>query len=158
MYANFGKRLLAGIIDILILFFSEILLISISLYIILVLYITDVNQSIINIVSFTIIYPSYILLPWLYHAIQESSKRKATLGKIIFGIIVVDLYGNKLSFLIASERFFAKILTLLTFFIGFFIAAFTIQKQALHDMFVDTIVVDKDTAFEVINNQISIAQ
>lgn len=158
MYADFKKRLMAGIIDNLILFFLEIILIFISLYIILVLYITDVNQLIINILTYLILYPSYIVLPWLYHAVQESSTRKATLGKLIFGLIVVDLYGNRITFLRASTRFLAKILTLLTFSIGFFIAAFTEQKQALHDMFVDTVVVTKNTTFEIKNNEISIAQ
>lgn len=158
MYGNLVKRFAAGIIDVAIVFLSEMLLIFVTLYASVVLYITDVNQSVINLVTFFIFYPSYFILPWLYYSIQESSNKKASIGKIFMGLIVVDIYGNKITFFIATVRFFSKLLTLLTLLIGFFIAAFNQQKQALHDLFVDTIVVDKNTTFEIINNGIKIAQ
>ena len=158
MYGSLIKRFAAGIIDIIILSLLESLLIFITLYASLVLYITDVNQPVINMLTNFIFYPSYLVLPWLYYSIQESSYKKASIGKIITGLIVVDLYGNRITFFRATIRFLSKILTLLTVLIGFFIAAFNGQKQALHDLFSDTIVVDKNTAFEIINNEIKIAQ
>lgn len=158
MYGKFIKRTVAGIIDMIIIGILESLLIFITLYASVVLYITDVNQSVINLVTYTVFYPSYIILPWLYYSIQESSNKKASFGKVFLGLVVVDLYGNKINFVRASIRFFSKVLTALTLFIGFFIAAFTGQRQALHDLFVDTLVVDKNTSFEIINNEIKIAQ
>lgn len=158
LYGNFIKRLAAGIVDIIIVSLSEALLIFLTLYTSVVLYITDVNQSVINLITYCVFYPSYFIFPWLYYSIQEASNKKASLGKIFFGLIVVDLYGSKISFLRATIRFFLKILTLLTLFIGFFIAAFTKQRQALHDLFADTLVVDKNTSFKIIDNEIKIAQ
>lgn len=158
MYGSLIKRLAAGIIDIIILSLSETLLIFITLYASVVLYITDVNEPVINMITSFIFYPSYFILPWLYYSIWESSYKKATIGKIFLGLIVVDLYGSRITFFRANIRFFSKILTLLTLLTGFFIAAFNGQKQALHDLFADTIVVDKNTAFEIINNEIKIAQ
>jgi len=54
---------------------------------------------------------SAIIVGWLYFALMEASKKQATLGKIILGLTVVDTYGNKISFLIATKRFFLKLLS-----------------------------------------------
>jgi uncharacterized RDD family membrane protein YckC len=75
-----------------------------------------------------------ILVPWLYYAFLESSKNQATLGKIAVRIAVTDLHGSRITFSRATLRFFAKVLSILTFFIGFIIIAFTRQKQGLHDI------------------------
>ena len=45
---------------------------------------------------------------WLYEALMESSSYQATLGKMIFGMKVTDLYGNRISFARATGRHFAK--------------------------------------------------
>lgn len=84
-----------------------------------------------------------LVLQWLYFALMESSKNQATLGKMIVGIIVTDLYGNRISFGKASGRFFGKILSGLILNIGYIIAAFTEKKQALHDMIAGCLVVNK---------------
>jgi uncharacterized RDD family membrane protein YckC len=84
-----------------------------------------------------------LILQWLYFALMESSKNQATLGKMIVGIIVTDLYGNRISFGKASGRFFGKILSGLILNIGYIIAAFTEKKQALHDMIAGCLVVNK---------------
>ena len=79
---------------------------------------------------------------WLYFAIMESSSRQATLGKLAFGIRVVDLDGDRVSFFRASARFFAKIFSALSLAVGFLMAAFTRRKQALHDMVASCLVVN----------------
>jgi uncharacterized RDD family membrane protein YckC len=83
-----------------------------------------------------------IMVFWLYWATMESSPWQATLGKRIFGLVVVDLTGKRISFARATGRYFAKVLSSL-FFIGFIMAAFTARKQALHDMLASTLVVSK---------------
>lgn len=83
-----------------------------------------------------------IIVDWLYFALMESSKKQATLGKMIVGIKVTDLTGNKISFGRATCRYFAKILSSLILGFGYIIAAFTEKKQALHDILAGCVVVN----------------
>jgi uncharacterized RDD family membrane protein YckC len=80
---------------------------------------------------------------WVYFAVLESSPWRATLGKKLLGLEVVDLQGNRVSFARASARFFAKILSSMTFLIGFLMAGFTQKKQALHDLVAGCLVIRK---------------
>jgi uncharacterized RDD family membrane protein YckC/Tfp pilus assembly major pilin PilA len=88
-------------------------------------------------------YLIYFLAAPFYYALQESSRYQATLGKRALGIKVTDLAGGRLTFANALGRWFAAILSYLTFYIGFVMAAFTQRKQALHDMVAKTLVVDQ---------------
>lgn len=80
---------------------------------------------------------------WLYYALMESSARGATIGKMALGIKVVDMEGSRISFLNATGRYFAKILSAIILMIGYIMAAFTDKKQALHDQLAKTLVVKK---------------
>lgn len=80
------------------------------------------------------------IVGWLYYALCESSRYQATFGKRALGLIVTNEYYETITFARASGRFFAKILSYLTLCIGFFMAAFTERKQALHDMVARTLV------------------
>lgn len=77
---------------------------------------------------------------WLYEALMESSSYQATLGKMIFGMKVTDLYGNRISFARATGRHFAKILSGFILGIGFIMVGLTERKQGLHDMIAGTLV------------------
>ena len=77
---------------------------------------------------------------WLYGAMMESSKHQATVGKMVFGMKVTNLQGQRLSFGLATGRHFAKILSGLIFCIGFIMVGFSEKKQGLHDMIVGTYV------------------
>ena len=79
----------------------------------------------------------------LYYAAMESSSNQATVGKMALGIKVTDLEGNRISFGRALGRNLAKIISVLTFYIGYIMAAFTAKKQALQDMIAGTLVVKK---------------
>ncbi len=83
------------------------------------------------------------ILGWLYFAGMESTSRQATIGKSLLGIYVTDVDGNRISFLRATGRYFAKILSALILFIGYIMAAFTARKQALHDLLASTLVLDR---------------
>lgn len=74
---------------------------------------------------------------------MESSPTQATLGKMTLGIIVTDTEGKRVSFGRATGRHWAKIISGLILFIGYFMAAFTSRKQALHDIIADCLVVVK---------------
>lgn len=77
---------------------------------------------------------------WLYEAMMESSSRQATLGKMIFGMKVTDLHGNRISFAQATARHFSKYLSAMIMMLGYIMAGFTAQKRALHDMIAGTVV------------------
>lgn len=77
---------------------------------------------------------------WLYEAFMLSSPYQATLGKMIFGMKVTDLSGNRISFGRATGRHFAKWLSSMILFIGFIMVGFTERKQGLHDMLAGTLV------------------
>src|SRR5690606_17022154 len=85
----------------------------------------------------------YYVAAGLYYSLMESSRNQATLGKMALGIKVVDRGGDRLSFPHALGRWFAASLSYLTLYIGFLLAAFTQNKQALHDMVAGTQVVDR---------------
>ena len=78
---------------------------------------------------------------WLYSAFSESSKWRATVGKRIIGLEVVNASGGKLTFGQASVRHFMKFLSLFTVAVGFMMAGWTKRRQALHDMPADTVVI-----------------
>lgn len=80
---------------------------------------------------------------WAYHAQMESSKYQATLGKIVVGIIVTDLNGDRISFGKATGRFWGKLVSGLILGIGYLMAGFTKSKQALHDELTGCLVVRK---------------
>jgi uncharacterized RDD family membrane protein YckC len=82
-----------------------------------------------------------IVAGWLYYSLCESSSWQATVGKKVLGLRVTDLDGQRISFLNATGRHFAKILSGLILGIGFIMVAFTERKQGLHDMVASTLVV-----------------
>jgi len=88
--------------------------------------------------------PVGFVMTWLYYALMESSAWQGTLGKKALGLRVTDLQGNQVSFGRASGRFFSRIITWLTFFVGFIMAGFTGKKQALHDMIADCLVIKQE--------------
>jgi uncharacterized RDD family membrane protein YckC len=87
----------------------------------------------VNLVSFVI--------GWLYFALMESSERGATVGKMAMGLRVVTSNGQRLSFLNASGRYFAKIISAFILMIGFIMIAFTDKKRGLHDIIAGTLVI-----------------
>ncbi len=89
-----------------------------------------------------------LVIIWLYYALLESSPLQASLGKIIMGIKVVDRRGRRLSFWQATERIFSKLVTNVTFYFGFFIAAFDKKKRTLHDRISHSAVVSKRVEFD----------
>jgi len=78
---------------------------------------------------------------WLYFAFLESSEWQGTAGKRVLGLIVTDLAGQRVTFMRATGRHFAKIVTgLIPFGIGYIMAGFTEKRQALHDMIASCLV------------------
>jgi uncharacterized RDD family membrane protein YckC len=83
---------------------------------------------------------------WLYAAGFEASSLQATPGKLTAGAKVTDLEGERIGFGRATGRFFAKILSGAILMIGFIMVGFTAKKQGLHDTIAGTLVIKR--AFE----------
>jgi uncharacterized RDD family membrane protein YckC len=99
----------------------------------------DVLQALALIFGFVASVAS-LLISWLYYAGLECSSRQATLGKLAFGLAVVDSNGQRLGFGRASGRYFGKLLSGLLLAAGFLMAAFTPKRQGLHDLMAGTLV------------------
>ncbi len=84
----------------------------------------------------------YFFLGFFYFALFHS-KKKQTLGKMIVGIEVVHVDGSSVSLIYAFARFFVKVFSYLLLFLPFLPLLFNKQKQGLHDMIADTIVLKK---------------
>ncbi|MCM3091995.1 MULTISPECIES: RDD family protein [unclassified Cytobacillus] len=73
-----------------------------------------------------------------------------TLGKMVFGLRVVDLKGEKLTWgTILFREWIGRFISA-TIFIGYVIIAFLPKKQGLHDLFADTTVVHERQNEQVI--------
>jgi uncharacterized RDD family membrane protein YckC len=75
-----------------------------------------------------------------YYSVMESSARQATLGKMAVGIRVGDERGERISFMNAVGRSFAKILSALVLFTGYIMVAFDEKNQGIHDKIAGTVV------------------
>ncbi len=84
-----------------------------------------------------------IAVDWLYEALLVSSSHQATLGKMALGIVVTDMQGRRISFLRATGRHFGRLLSLMLLLIGYLIQPFTPKRQALHDIMAGCLVLRK---------------
>lgn len=138
LYAGFWKRFAAFVIDNLVLLIPSLIVGAILGLLMAFIFSPSSTQIVGNLVGF--------LMTWLYYSLMESSGKQATLGKMAVGIKVVDLRGEQISFARATGRFFAKIISAITFMIGYLMAGMTRRKQALHDMVAGCLVINNDQA------------
>ena len=76
----------------------------------------------------------------LYYTTFEASVWQATPGKRALRLYVADLNGQRVTFARAALRNLAKMISSLTFLVGYLIAGFTEKKQALHDILASCLV------------------
>ena len=144
-YAGFWRRVAALILDDIIIIFFSISLFSIIYFAVSVNYTHTFTEDYKKIEAIAyLIWGIYLLfIRWAYYAGMESSPFKATVGKIITGLYVTNLKGERVSFGQASGRFFGKILSGLILGIGYIMAGTTETKQALHDKVSDCLVLKR---------------
>jgi uncharacterized RDD family membrane protein YckC len=117
MYASFGRRLGAALLDLLIMFIPAAIL-----------------GSALPVVGGLIV--------WFFYApFFESSVIRATIGKKLMGIQVSDVAGGRLSFKAAFLRSVMKFVSSCFLFIPHLLALFTQRRQALHDIVAESVVV-----------------
>ncbi len=81
-----------------------------------------------------------LVIPAAYY-ISLHGRNGQTLGKRLLRIRVVRADGSRLTFGRATGRYFADMLSSMTFLIGYLMAAFDDERRALHDRLCDTRVV-----------------
>jgi uncharacterized RDD family membrane protein YckC len=143
--ASFGWRLLAYIIDYIILS----ILMDYILKILALKGVTFKIQSYNDIFKLPI---SQLLILQLitsltlivYNSICEASPMRGSIGKRIFKMVVVDVDGLRLSYLNALLRSVGKTLSIAFLYLGFLSIFFTEHRQALHDLLAKTYVVKRD--------------
>jgi uncharacterized RDD family membrane protein YckC len=82
-----------------------------------------------------------IIMYWLYYAVQESGTSQATFGKKIVGLKITAENGERVTFGQASGRYFGRLLSTITLFIGYFMMLWDKKRQTLHDKMAGTLVV-----------------
>ncbi len=148
-FAGFWRRIVA--------FFIDFILISLALVVIGIIFgflyalflrsIKQLNDKEIRIIGNILGF----IISWLYFSIMESSSLQGTIGKLILNIRVTDLYQKRIKFGKATCRYICRFISGIVVGIGFIMAGFTKQKQALHDMLVGTLVIKKETIIKNIN-------
>lgn len=121
VYASFGQRLGAAIID------------AIVLSVLNVLFVLFLSSPLANVLS--------LASGWLYFAIMESGADQATIGKRALGLKVTGTSGERITFGQASARYFGKFLSSLILLIGYLMMLWDDKKQTLHDKIANTLVV-----------------
>jgi uncharacterized RDD family membrane protein YckC len=135
-YAGFWRRFVAFVVD------SIILGIPVSIILTAVLF-AALPESIHTAASATVRFLVSVVFSWLYYTLLESSRAQATPGKMLLGIVVIDLPGQRISWARANARYWSKYISAIIFYIGYIMAGFTSKKQALHDMIAGTLVIKK---------------
>lgn len=136
VYAGFWQRFFALFIDGIILWLAALLFGGASTFISFLL-----KEKEVALFMNIILIPLNIITYWLYHALFESSEAQATIGKRAMSLKVVNLEGERISFLRATGRYFASWLSSFILLIGYLMQPFTKRKQTLHDLMAGTLVV-----------------
>ena len=158
VYAGLGRRIIAFIIDFILILVFDLVVASVlgllrgvqNLYFYAYQHapIESLTPEGTRLALVTSIIASYgilfVVIPWLYYASFESSRSQATPGKVLIHAQVTDLEGSRVSYARATIRFFAKFISLVIFFIGFIMIGFTKKKQGLHDKIAGCLVLLQD--------------
>jgi uncharacterized RDD family membrane protein YckC len=126
-YAKYPRRLLATLIDGVI-FFSEVMAVFI------------LGSALAPRLDSVWFFWAGFGVDWFFDAWMVSSRRQATPGKLIAGIMVTDVKGARLSFARASGRRVAKLLSYYSV-VGLFLPLMTRKHQSIHDFLVKSVVI-----------------
>jgi uncharacterized RDD family membrane protein YckC len=146
IYAGFWRRVLASIIDGII--FTPVVFVLAAVIAMVVPaanHAGEAGEAMVGllIAGYMMMIGVALVGGWLYYTLMESSRHRATLGKMVAGIQVTDLNGSQISFARANGRYFAKYISGMILYLGFVMAGFTEKKQALHDIIAGSLVIRK---------------
>ena len=133
-YAGFWHRVLAGLIDFVILYISSWI------------FSFGFGFMILANMSYEVyMYWTYgIGIVWIfvylfYYVLFQMSSKQATLGMMVVGIKIYDEELNRVGFWRLTGRYFTTAISNIILWIGFFMIGWTKRKQGLHDIVARTI-------------------
>lgn len=138
-YGDLGKRVVASIIDSVVIFLGALLLYGIAV--------------IVPVLAPVIV----ILTPFMsaiYSVLMEGSSWHATVGKKMMGLYVADINGNGIHYSTAILRLIGKWLSGFILCVGYLMAFFNEQKQGLHDMIAKTYVLEGSLGKGVVRHEL----
>lgn len=133
-YGGFWRRFAAVVLDSIVLFFPAAIV-----RVLLGLSATGMFDPEISASWFATLFE--FLMDGLYAALFLCSSSQATLGMQVMDLRVTDVKGDRISFARSTGRYFAQLLSIATFGIGYLIQLFTARRQTLHDIVSGTVVV-----------------
>ena len=132
-FASFDQRLMASVIDYFFLMLGYVVVVLLAY--------VFVDQKMFRIGTALVLLALVPIAKLIYSSIAEASIKQATIGKRLMDISVTDLIGNRLTLSTSFARNFAKILSVLPFFLGYLYCFLNKKQQCLHDVVVETLVV-----------------
>ncbi|QOV87440.1 RDD family protein [Humisphaera borealis] len=147
LYASFGRRAVAATVDTAIVMFAcSVVGLVWGVINVLTEAVDELDESVTHRVMLNhlgvAILVSFVVGVF-YWAAFESSRRRATPGKLLMGIFVADLEGRRLSFGKALVRHVGKLVSALTAGAGFLEVLFNRRRQAMHDRMAGAVVLRK---------------
>ncbi len=88
-----------------------------------------------------------IIVPFAYYAFMESSDHQASLGKMLVGLRVMNLKGERIDLKQASIRSIVKVVTLPFSMLVYLVPFFTRYRQSVHDLAAGTMIVDNQAHY-----------
>ena len=134
VFASFGQRLLAWLLDWVILGGVRLALATVLGLVANAIVATGMETEAVQVGGGLVVFASMYLCGWAYYAFFEASSAQATPGKRVVGIRVEDVEGGRATLVQTSVRFFCRLFSVLSFGFGFLMVAFTRRRQALHDI------------------------
>jgi uncharacterized RDD family membrane protein YckC len=143
--ASFWWRLLAYIIDTIILYFVSQIIFAILAYRGITFDVRSYGEllkmPVIKLLELQLISSLTLII---YNSVCEASSMKGSIGKRICRIVVVDIDGVGLTYPVALVRSIGKVLSISMFYVGFLSIFWSEHRQALHDYLAKTYVVKRD--------------
>jgi uncharacterized RDD family membrane protein YckC len=84
-----------------------------------------------------------LVIAFFYDFLMIVSSKRATVGKILMKIQVVKSNGDALGISGAFMRSFLKFASVFLWLLPWFMAVFTKKKQAIHDLLVNSVVIER---------------